>query len=98
KSSRTSKRKSQRKSVTVAALKRTIERRNADALVGMYADDAVMQVMDRDNPPSRPRRIEGKAAISGYFGDVCGRDMTHKVEGGVAAGNHLAFTQICAYP
>ena len=98
KSKRKPARKSKPKSVTVAALKRAVEGRNADALAGLYADDALMQVIDRNNPPSNPRKLEGKAAISAYFSDVCGRDMTHKIESGIAAGNRLAFTQSCAYP
>jgi hypothetical protein len=55
-------------------------------------------VIDRDNPPSNPRSLRGKDAIASYFADVCGRDMTHKVEAGVATGSRLAFTQSCAYP
>lgn len=86
------------KPVTVAALKRAIEGRKANALADLYAESAVVQVIDRDNPPSSPRHIEGKSAIASYFADVCGRDMTHKVEAGVAVGNRLAFTQRCAYP
>jgi SnoaL-like protein len=100
KSKRAPKRKSKpvSKSVSIAGLKRAIEGRNARALGGLYAEDAVLHVIDRDNPPSRPRKLEGQRAISAYFDDVCGRDMTHKVESGVAAGNRLAFTQSCAYP
>jgi len=64
----------------------------------MYAEDAVMLVIDRDNPPSSPRRLTGKSAISGYFSDVCGRDMTHMIENGLAAGSRIAFTQSCTYP
>ena len=86
------------KPVTVARLKRAIEGRNARALAGLYAEDAVVQVIDRDNPPSKPRNLEGRSAISAYVDDVCGRDMTHKIESGVAVGNRLAFTQSCAYP
>ena len=86
------------KAVTVAGLKRAIEGRKASALAGLYADDAVVQVIDRDNPPSQPRRLQGKGDIAAYFDDVCGRDMTHKVEAGVTVGNRLAFTQSCAYP
>ncbi len=86
------------KSVTVAALKRAIEGRDAKALADMYADDALMLVIDRDHPPSNPHRLAGKAAIARYFGDVCGRDITHMVENGLAMGNRLAFTQSCTYP
>jgi ketosteroid isomerase-like protein len=96
--SKTSKSKPKSKPVTVAGLKRAIEGRKAGALAGLYADDAVLQVIDRDNPPSKPRHLQGKSDIASYFEDVCGRDMTHKVESGVAVGNRLAFTQSCAYP
>ena len=81
------------KSVTVAALKRAVEGRDAEALAAMYAADAVMLVIDHDNPPSNPRRLAGKAAISSYFSDVCGRDMAHLIENTIAAGNRLAFTK-----
>jgi hypothetical protein len=64
----------------------------------LYGEDAVVQVIDRDNPPSKPRNLEGRTAISAYFDDVCGRDMTHKIERGIAVGKRLAFTQSCAYP
>jgi hypothetical protein len=89
---------SKSKSVTVARLKQAIEGRKAGSLAALYADDAIVQVIDRDNPPSNPRRMNGRSEIALYFDDVCGRDMTHKVEAGVAVGNRLAFTQSCAYP
>ena len=90
--------RSKSKPVTVAGLKRAIEGRKASALADFYADDAVVRVIDHDNPPSKPHELQGRSAIASYFADVCGRDMTHQVEGGVAAGNRLAFMQSCAYP
>ena len=94
----TTKSRTKSKTVTVVGLKRAIEGRKASALASLYADDAIVQVIDRDNPPSKPRSLKGRGAIAAYFDDVCGRDMTHKVEAGVAVGNRLAFTQSCAYP
>jgi ketosteroid isomerase-like protein len=82
---------------TVAALKRAVEGRDAEALAAMYADNAVMLVIDHDNPPSNPRRLAGKAAISSYFSDVCARDVAHLIENAIAAGSRLAFTQSCTY-
>jgi ketosteroid isomerase-like protein len=90
--------KSKSNSVTVTDLKRAIEGRNSRALANFYASDAVLRVIDRDNPPSKPNSIKGKKAISTYFNDVCGRDMTHKILGGVADKKRIAFTQSCAYP
>ena len=84
--------------ITIASLKRAIEGRNAKALASFYANDAVLRVIDSNNPPSKPNSIKGRKAIGDYFSDVCGRDMTHKLEGGVSDGKRLAFTQRCAYP
>ena len=56
--------------VLVADLKRAIEGRDAKALAGFYADNALMRIIDRDNPPSKPRVLEGKAAISAYYDDA----------------------------
>jgi hypothetical protein len=84
--------------ISVADIKRTIEGRDAKALADFYGDNAVLRIIDRDNPPSKPRELKGKAAIAAYYDDVCGRAMTHHIEAGVSNGKELAFTQACAYP
>jgi hypothetical protein len=84
--------------INVANLKRAIETRDASALSSFYADNAVVRIIDRDNPPSKPRELRGAAAIIAYYDDVCSRAMTHNVETSLADGNRLAFTQACAYP
>jgi len=84
--------------VSLAELKRAIEGRDAKALAGFYADDALLRVIDRDNPPSRPRELKGRPAIAAYYDDVCGRAMSHRIESGIANDEALAFTQACSYP
>ena len=84
--------------VTGAAIKQAIENRNGRMLAGFYGDDAVLSIIDRNNPPSRPRVVRGKAAISAFWDDICSRAMTHKVDTSVAQGDELAFTQACSYP
>lgn len=83
--------------VSVHNLKSAIESRDAKTLSGFYADDALLRIIDRDNPPSRPHEVKGKAAITAYFEDVCGRAMSHRVDAGVTDGRELAFTQACTY-
>jgi hypothetical protein len=85
-------------SVSAAELKRAVEGRNAKALVAMYADNAQLSIIDHDNPPTRPRELNGKQAIAAYFDDVCGRAMTHHVDDTVSDGDSLSFTQTCVYP
>jgi hypothetical protein len=80
------------------ALRRGIEERDAATLLGLYADDAELHVVDRNDQPSHPKIIRGRAAIGEYFADVCGRDMTHKVERLVVGDDNAAFIQDCRYP
>ncbi|WP_352955909.1 nuclear transport factor 2 family protein [Mesorhizobium sp. M1322] len=78
--------------------KRRASSRDGKLLSSFYADDALVRVIDRNNPPSKPREIRGRAAISTFWDDICSRAMTHKVDTTIADGDNLAFTQACAYP
>jgi SnoaL-like domain len=75
-----------------------IEERDAQLLLGLYAQDAELHIVDCDHQPSQPRIVRGRAAIGEYFADVCGRDMTHKIERLVVGADHAAFIQACTYP
>jgi hypothetical protein len=80
------------------ALRRGIEERDATTLLGLYAEDAELHVVDRNDQPSHPKIIRGRQAIGGYFADVCGRDMTHTIERLVVSESNAAFVQACRYP
>lgn len=80
------------------ALRRSIEERDAAALLRLYADDAELRIADRYDQPSNPRIVRGREAIGWYFADVCGRDITHKIERLVVDDNGAAFVQACTYP
>jgi hypothetical protein len=80
------------------ALRRGIEERDTTTLLGLYAEDAELHVVDRNDQPSHPKVIRGRAAIGEYFADVCGRDMTHKIERLVVSDSNAAFVQDCRYP
>ena len=84
--------------VTSDVIKRAIETRDGRTLGDFYGEDAILRVIDRNNPPSRPREVRGKTAIATFWDDICSRVMTHKVETTIAQGNQLAFTQACTYP
>jgi len=78
-------------------MRAALEASNAKALLDLYVEDAVMQIIDRSNPPSGSRRLTGKAEIGAYYEDVCGRVMTHRVTDTLVDGNRLAFAEECAY-
>src|SRR3954454_15182531 len=82
----------------LAELRRAVEERDASAQAANYADDAVIEAVDHEHPPSRPRTISGREAITAHFVEVCGRDMTHRVVAAVGDGSHAAYQVACAYP
>jgi ketosteroid isomerase-like protein len=84
--------------VTGAALKQAIEARDGRRLASFYSDDALLRIVDRNNPPSKPRDVRGRTAIGVFWEDICSRAMTHHVDTGIAEDNRIAFTQACAYP
>ena len=80
------------------AMRRAIEELDADALVGLYADDAQILVINKNTTPSSPRELRGKEKITEYLRDVCGRAMTHRIEGEVVGEDRVAFQEACEYP
>ena len=80
------------------ALRKAVESRDVVGMKALYATDAVLTILDTNNPPSRPRIVQGATEIGGYLDDACGRDMTHKLEYGTIDGTHLASLARCTYP
>ena len=81
-----------------ATLKRALERSDAAALTGLYAEEAEMTIVDRNRPPSAPMRLAGRQAIAEFWRDVCAREMTHAVGEEVVTPARAAFVERCAYP
>ncbi len=83
---------------TIANIRKAVESRDAESLKALYASNAVLTIIDSDNPPSKPRTIKGAAEIGNFLDDVYSRDMKHTLESGVIDGDHLAFVEGCKYP
>lgn len=83
---------------TIETLRRAVELRDAAALKSMYAENAVLTIIDSMNPPSRPRVLTGAKDIGAYLDDVYGRDMTHTVDAGLISDHQLAMVKGCRYP
>jgi len=84
--------------IDATALRAAIETSDAQAIVNLFADDAELQVLDHLHPPSKPQLFRGKAAIAGYWNDVCSRKLTHTVERIAHDGDTLAYSEACRYP
>jgi ketosteroid isomerase-like protein len=80
------------------ALGRSVEERDAAARLSHYADDAVVEVVDSEHPPSNPQTFRGREEIRGFVEDVAGRDMSHAVRSALADGDSAAIVVDCKYP
>ncbi len=77
---------------------RATEERDAQYVLSLYADDAEVRVVDRNNPPRSPQVLKGKSEIRTWVEDVFSRDMTHKIVNPVVADDRIALTEECRYP
>ena len=84
--------------IDVHALRQAVQARDAATLEGLYADDAVIEIVDAGNPPSTPLRLRGTTEIGARLRDVYARDMTHEVDVVALAGDALGYTVRCSYP
>lgn len=75
-----------------------LERCDVNKMMALYDDNAELSIIDHNHPPSSPRVLSGKQAISEYFKDVLSHPLSHHVEGVVMANSHMAFTDSCEYP
>jgi ketosteroid isomerase-like protein len=73
------------------------EERDVETQLSMYAPDAVVTIADRINQPGAPQLLRGRDEIAGWLQDVCGRDMSHHVQHGVADAGGAAFSEACRY-
>jgi hypothetical protein len=78
--------------------KQAIEERDASAQLAMYAEHAEVTLVDRVAQPKAPRVLRGRDEIQTWIEDVCGRDMTHRVQRTVQDESSVAFTEACRYP
>lgn len=79
-------------------LTRAIESRDQAKLLTLYARDAVIEVVNKQAMPSRPKELLGYEAIAAYYQEVCGRAMDHRIRQLVVDEDGLAFSEDCTYP
>ena len=82
------------------ALRRCIERRDADALIEFYAPDARVTILDARAPQtSRPFELRGRAEIARHLRAVYGQQASHSVGEELNIGGDLVtFRETCEYP
>ena len=87
-----------RKTLDFGALRGAIERRDPDALLGFYADDAELRVENAALPDGKAFELRGRAQIERYLRAVCDQEMACAVRGETVFGERsVAFVEACRY-
>jgi ketosteroid isomerase-like protein len=73
------------------------EGRDVETQLSMYAPDAVVTIADRLNQPGSPQVLRGRDDIAGWLQDICGREMSHRVQHSVGDATGAAFSEACSY-
>ncbi len=79
-------------------LHHSIEQLDAEALIGLYADDAEMRSVNRYSPPSSTEVLRGKEEIAEHLRNVCGQDIQARVEREVVGEDRMAYMLALEYP
>lgn len=57
-----------------------------------------VRIVDAQQTPSKPWRLEGRDAIAAPYADVLARDVRHDVEHVAIGGDTIAYSVRCTYP
>ncbi len=79
-------------------VRRAFAERDPEAWIDLYADDAELQVVTCNTPPSSPHILRGKEEIGAYWRDVLSRQMTHGLQDEVVGEDRMACNLACEYP
>ncbi len=81
-------------------LRRGIERCDPDLVLGFYAEDARISIVDaRASQSSHPFELRGKAEIAKHLRAVYGQKASHRVGREATLGeDRVMFREICGYP
>jgi ketosteroid isomerase-like protein len=86
------------KTLDFGALRSAIERRDPDALLGFYAEDAELRVENAAFPEGRAFELRGRGQIERYLRAVCDQEMACAVRGEALFGERsVAFIEACRY-
>jgi hypothetical protein len=80
------------------ALRHTIERCDLDLLLGFYAEDAELSIVNAGAEQGSPFELRGKAEIAKHLRAVFTQETSHRVELEVVGEEWVTFQEACEYP
>ncbi len=80
------------------ALRYAIERRNPDLILGFYAEDARLSIVNVHTPHASPFELRGKGEIAKHLRAAFGHEASHRVERDADVGeDRVTFREACEY-
>jgi hypothetical protein len=81
------------------ALRLAIERCDPDLVLGFYAEDAQLSIVNAEDQRSSPFELRGKAEIAKYLRAAFGQKTSHRIEReDVVDADRVTFREACEYP
>ena len=80
------------------ALRLGIEGNDPEFVLGFYAEDAQLSIVNAGILQGTPFELRGKAEIAKHLRAVLGSETSHRVERGVAGEDRVTFREACEYP
>ena len=76
-----------------------IESCDPDLLLGFYAEDAQLSIVNVHSPHASPFELRGKGEIARHLRAAFGQESSHRVERDAAVGgDRVRFREACEYP
>ena len=81
------------------ALRHAIERCDPDLILGFYAEEANLSIVNADVPQASAFELSGKAEIAKHLRAAFGREASHRVERAATVGeDRVKFWETSEYP
>ena len=86
------------KGLVFETLRLAIERCDPDLVLGFYADDAQLSIVNAGALRGFPFELRGKAEIAKHLRAAFGPETSHRVEREVIGEELVTFRETCEYP
>jgi hypothetical protein len=80
------------------ALRLGIERCDPDLILGFYAEDADLSIVNAEAQRSSPFELCGRAEIAKHLRATFGPETSHRVEREIVGDDRVTFWEVCEYP
>ena len=80
------------------SLRHAIERCDPDLMLGFYAEDAELSIVNAEAQRNSPFELRGRVEIAKHLRVVFSQETSHRVEREVVGEDRVTFWEACEYP